>query len=203
MPSRSPKITTAKSTSDQRKVSATCYDCGEQHLKNTRSSARKVTKLQVSLPTRRMAVRRYSQVTSTTHDTNRHLNVQPPPQRIIVKGTVRGRIVPPAIVSSLQHQRQQGKQCQENNSSLQLQRGSTLLRQHPQQVLSAPGRPTVVSSSNAPHIAPIRRPVCKSPLGNPMSKKIPPAIAVKRIAIPSPKINAQSNVSDATSISRN
>jgi hypothetical protein len=36
-----------------------------------------------------------------------------------------------------------------------------------------------------------------------MSKKIPPAIAVKRIAIPSLKINAQSNVSDATSGSRN
>uniref|UniRef100_A0A0E0PSA5 Uncharacterized protein n=1 Tax=Oryza rufipogon TaxID=4529 RepID=A0A0E0PSA5_ORYRU len=66
------------------------------------------------------------------------------------QGTVKGRIVPPATASSLQHQRQQGKQCQENNSSLQLQRGSTLLRQHPQQVLSAPGHPTAVSSSNSP-----------------------------------------------------
>ena len=63
------------------------------------------------LPRAAKAVRRDSQVTSTAHDTNRHLNVQPPPQRIIVKGTVKGRIVPPAIVSSLQHQRQQGKQC--------------------------------------------------------------------------------------------
>ena len=63
------------------------------------------------LPSAAKAVRRDSQVTSTAHDTNRHLNVKPPPQRTIVKGTVKGRIVPPAIVSSLQHQRQQGKQC--------------------------------------------------------------------------------------------
>nr|BAD16524.1 hypothetical protein [Oryza sativa Japonica Group]BAD29658.1 hypothetical protein [Oryza sativa Japonica Group] len=92
------------------------------------------------LPRAAKAVRRDPQVTSTAHDPNRHLNVQPPPQRIIVKGTVRGRIVPPAIVSSLQHQRQQG-------------------------------RSTVVSSSNAPRIAPIRRPIDKPPLGNPASKK--------------------------------
>uniref|UniRef100_A0A0E0F577 CCHC-type domain-containing protein n=1 Tax=Oryza meridionalis TaxID=40149 RepID=A0A0E0F577_9ORYZ len=118
------------------------------------------------------AVRRCSQVTSTIRNTNRHLKVQPPPQQIIVKGIVKGRIVPPAIVSSLQHQRQQG-------------------------------RPTIVSSSNAPRIAPIQRSIGKSPLGNPMRKKIPPATAVKRIAIPSPKINAQSNVSNATSVSRN
>ena len=141
------------------------------------------------LPRAAKAVRRDSQVTSTAHDTNRHLNVQPPPQRIIVKGTVKGHIVPPAIVSSLQHQHQQGRQCQENNSSLQLQRGSMLLRQHPQQVSPAPGRPTVVSSSNAPRIAPIWRPIDKSPLGNPTGKKILPVTAVKTVATPSSKIN--------------
>uniref|UniRef100_A0A0E0QN34 Uncharacterized protein n=1 Tax=Oryza rufipogon TaxID=4529 RepID=A0A0E0QN34_ORYRU len=154
------------------------------------------------LPRAAKAVRRYSQVTSTAHDTNRHLNVQPPPQRIIVKGTVRGRIVPPAIVSSLQHQRQQGKQCQENNSSLQLQRGSMLLRQHPQQVSLAPGRPTVVSSSNAPRIAPIRRSIGKSPLGNPTGKKILPVTAVKTVATPPSKISKQGNVPGETSASR-
>uniref|UniRef100_A0A0D9Z9G4 CCHC-type domain-containing protein n=1 Tax=Oryza glumipatula TaxID=40148 RepID=A0A0D9Z9G4_9ORYZ len=60
------------------------------------------------LPRAAKAVRRCSQVTSTIHDTNRHLKVKPPPQRIVVKGTVKGRIVPPATASSLQHQRQQG-----------------------------------------------------------------------------------------------
>nr|CAD39822.3 OSJNBa0079F16.13 [Oryza sativa Japonica Group] len=155
------------------------------------------------LPRAAKAVRRDSQVTSTAHDTNRHLNVQPPPQRIIVKGTVKGRIVPPAIVSSLQHQRQQGKQCQENNSSLQLQRGSTLLRQHPRQASSAPGHPAVVSSSNAPRIAPIQRPIGKSPLGNPASKKFLPAAAVKRVVTPPSKINKQSNIPGETSASRN
>nr|BAC16181.1 hypothetical protein [Oryza sativa Japonica Group] len=121
------------------------------------------------LPRAAKAVHRCSQVTSTAHDTNRQLNVQPPPQWIIVKGTVKGRIVPPATASSLQHQRQQGKQCQETNSSLQLQRGSMLLRQHPQQVLPASGCPTIANPSNAPRIAPIRRPIGKSSLGNPMS----------------------------------
>uniref|UniRef100_A0A0D3FKB8 Uncharacterized protein n=1 Tax=Oryza barthii TaxID=65489 RepID=A0A0D3FKB8_9ORYZ len=80
------------------------------------------------LPRAAKAVRHCSQVTSTIHDTNRHLKVKPPPQRIVVKGTVKGRIVPPATASSLQHQRQQGKQCQETNSSLQLQRGSAVCR---------------------------------------------------------------------------
>uniref|UniRef100_A0A0E0LL33 CCHC-type domain-containing protein n=1 Tax=Oryza punctata TaxID=4537 RepID=A0A0E0LL33_ORYPU len=39
------------------------------------------------------------------------LNVQPPPQRIIVKGTIKGHIVPPATASNLRNQHQHGKQC--------------------------------------------------------------------------------------------
>ncbi len=65
------------------------------------------------------AVRRCSQVTSTIHDTNRHLKVQTLPQQIIVKGIVKGHTIPPTIVSSLQHQHQQGKQSQGNNNPLQ------------------------------------------------------------------------------------
>uniref|UniRef100_A0A0E0GPJ2 Uncharacterized protein n=1 Tax=Oryza nivara TaxID=4536 RepID=A0A0E0GPJ2_ORYNI len=142
-------------------------------------------------------------MSGTIHDTNRHLKVKPPPQRIVVKGTVKGRIVPPATASSLQHQRQQGKQCQETNSSLQLQRGSTLLCQHPQQVLSASGCPTIVNPSNAPRIAPIRRSIGKSPLGNPTGKKILPVTAIKTVATPPSKINKQGNIPGETSASRN
>uniref|UniRef100_A0A0E0G6X6 CCHC-type domain-containing protein n=1 Tax=Oryza nivara TaxID=4536 RepID=A0A0E0G6X6_ORYNI len=61
------------------------------------------------LPRVTKALRRCSQVTSIIHDTNRHLKVQPPPQRIVIKGTVKGHTVPPAIVSSLQRQRQQAR----------------------------------------------------------------------------------------------
>uniref|UniRef100_A0A0E0Q6W7 Uncharacterized protein n=1 Tax=Oryza rufipogon TaxID=4529 RepID=A0A0E0Q6W7_ORYRU len=76
-----------------------------------------------------------------------------------------------------------------STSASRLQRGSMLLRQHPQQVSSAPGRPTVVSSSNAPRIAPIRRPIDKSPLGNPTGKKILHVTVVKTVATPPSKIN--------------
>uniref|UniRef100_A0A0E0Q7C3 Uncharacterized protein n=1 Tax=Oryza rufipogon TaxID=4529 RepID=A0A0E0Q7C3_ORYRU len=69
-----------------------------------------------------------------------------------------------------------------------------LLRQHPQQVSSAPDCPTVVSSSNAPRIAPIRRPIDKSPLGNPTGKKILPVTAVKTVATPPSGISKQGNV---------
>uniref|UniRef100_A0A0E0EQ23 Uncharacterized protein n=1 Tax=Oryza meridionalis TaxID=40149 RepID=A0A0E0EQ23_9ORYZ len=96
-----------------------------------------------------------------------------------------------------------GKQYQENNSSLQLQRGSTFLRQQPQQVLSAPGHPTVANPSNTPRIAPIRRSIDKSPLGNTTSKKNLPATAVQRVAIPTPKVNAQSNVTSESLVGAN
>uniref|UniRef100_A0A0E0M6Y0 CCHC-type domain-containing protein n=1 Tax=Oryza punctata TaxID=4537 RepID=A0A0E0M6Y0_ORYPU len=54
--------------------------------------------------------------TRKTKNTNRYLNVQPPPQQIIIKGTVKGSIVSPTTASNLWSQHQQGKQCQENNS---------------------------------------------------------------------------------------
>uniref|UniRef100_A0A0E0JLF0 Uncharacterized protein n=1 Tax=Oryza punctata TaxID=4537 RepID=A0A0E0JLF0_ORYPU len=87
-------------------------------------------------------------------NTNRHLNVKPPPQRIIVKGTVKGRIVPPATASNLRSQHQQGKQCQ-NNSSPQLQRDNTPLQQCPQPVSLAPVHKTAINSSNTLRVAPI------------------------------------------------
>uniref|UniRef100_A0A0E0LTE6 Uncharacterized protein n=1 Tax=Oryza punctata TaxID=4537 RepID=A0A0E0LTE6_ORYPU len=71
-------------------------------------------------------------------------------QIIYTKGIVKGRIVPPATASNQRNQYQQGKQCQENNSSPQLQRDSTLLQQCPRQVSPTQVHKTAIKFINTP-----------------------------------------------------
>uniref|UniRef100_A0A0E0KZT0 CCHC-type domain-containing protein n=1 Tax=Oryza punctata TaxID=4537 RepID=A0A0E0KZT0_ORYPU len=99
-----------------------CFNCGETgHLSEGCPMPKRrypqVTRIICSTPIPQVATTpaQRGQI-ETRHTrkamyTNRHLNVQSPPQRIIVKGTVKGRIVPPTTASNPQNQHQQGKQC--------------------------------------------------------------------------------------------
>uniref|UniRef100_A0A0E0KNV2 CCHC-type domain-containing protein n=1 Tax=Oryza punctata TaxID=4537 RepID=A0A0E0KNV2_ORYPU len=140
--------------------------------------------------------------TRKTSDNSRHLNVKLPPQRVIVKGTSKGSIVPPVTAAKLQNQHQQGKQCQENNSSPQRQRDSTLRQQCPQQVSPALVHKTTINFSNAPRVAPIQMSSNNSQIGDTKSKKVLPATTAKRIVTHPWRVSAQSNVSGETATSK-
>uniref|UniRef100_A0A0E0M631 CCHC-type domain-containing protein n=1 Tax=Oryza punctata TaxID=4537 RepID=A0A0E0M631_ORYPU len=91
-----------------------CFNCGEaDHLfegfPKPKRKHPQVTRNIRNTPTPQVATapaqhgRIETRHTRKPKNTNLHLNVQPPPQRIVVKGTVKCRIVPPTTASNLRN----------------------------------------------------------------------------------------------------
>uniref|UniRef100_A0A0E0J2C7 CCHC-type domain-containing protein n=1 Tax=Oryza nivara TaxID=4536 RepID=A0A0E0J2C7_ORYNI len=131
-------------------------------------------------------------------DPNRHLNVQPPPQRIIVKGTTTGHIVPQLLqtysTSTSRVSNARKKTTHYNYKETVHSFNSTrnnYLQHQVTRLLPTLGMHLALLQSGNP--AP----------GDTLSKKILLATAVKRVVILPSKINTQSNVSGETPASRN